>query len=250
MGHHQHRAALLLGQPLQQLHHLAAGAGIEGGGGLIGEQQLGLRREGPGNRHPLLLAAGEVVGELIEMVGQTHGPQPLARPVAAAAVTQAAEQVSPHLHVLLSAEAAQQVVALENHADAAAQTLARRPVGAMQLLAQHPQGALLHLAQGPHQGEQRGFATTGWAREQHHLSGLNAQVHLPQHLHLGGTPPEAVTQVLHLNGWFAHHGWTRGTAIRRFPPGRHPPGGAWPGRRSPYPSPGSCRTPARPAGDP
>ena len=41
VGHHQHPAALLTRQPLQQLDDLATRAAIEGRGGFIGQQQAG-----------------------------------------------------------------------------------------------------------------------------------------------------------------------------------------------------------------
>ena len=105
---------------MEQHHHIAARAAVEGGGGFIGQQQARVGRQGPGNRDPLLLATGEVVGQLVELVAQAHGPQPFARLVAPGPGTEAREQVGAHLHVLLGTQAAQQVVALENHADRAA----------------------------------------------------------------------------------------------------------------------------------
>ena len=167
---------------MQQHHHIAAGAAIEGGGGFIGQQQPRPGCQGPGNRHPLLLAAGEVVGQLVQLVAQAHGPQPFARLVAAGPVTEAAQQVGAHLHVLLGAEAAQQVVALENHADRAAQLLALPAARSRQLLAEHLHLAGLHLAQGPHQGEQGGFAATGGTGEQHHLAAGDREIHPFEHL--------------------------------------------------------------------
>src|SRR4028118_1114986 len=47
-----------------------AGAGVEVAGGLVGEDDVGAGQQRPGDRHPLLLAAGEL---------RRAAPQPLAR---------------------------------------------------------------------------------------------------------------------------------------------------------------------------
>jgi hypothetical protein len=64
----------------------------------------------------------------------------------------------------------------------------------VQLFAKHPHRSLLHLAQGSHQGEQGGFAAPGWAREQHHLTGSDGEIHRLQHLPLHGAGAIPVAQ--------------------------------------------------------
>ena len=44
------------------LEHLADELGVEGRGRLVEEHQLGVHRQGPGDGHALLLAAGELRG--------------------------------------------------------------------------------------------------------------------------------------------------------------------------------------------
>src|SRR5690625_3793709 len=48
--------------PLQVPHHRVGGRRVEGGHGFIGEHHLWLLGQRPGDRHPLLLAAGELRG--------------------------------------------------------------------------------------------------------------------------------------------------------------------------------------------
>src|SRR6266545_3160312 len=56
---HHHRHATLVVQAGEQPDHLLAGARVEVAGGLVGQQHRGLGDQRPGDRHPLLLAAGQ-----------------------------------------------------------------------------------------------------------------------------------------------------------------------------------------------
>ena len=47
----------------QQPQHRLAGLGVQRPGRLVGQQQAALADQRPGDRHPLLLAAGQLVGE-------------------------------------------------------------------------------------------------------------------------------------------------------------------------------------------
>jgi hypothetical protein len=58
---HQHRHAGLAPQLLQQVENLTAQADVQRGGGLVGQQQLGLAGQGHGDHGALALAARELV---------------------------------------------------------------------------------------------------------------------------------------------------------------------------------------------
>ena len=58
VGDHQDRLAALV-EAAEQLDHLVAALGVEGAGGLVGEQERRLVGEGPGDGEALALAAGE-----------------------------------------------------------------------------------------------------------------------------------------------------------------------------------------------
>ena len=68
------------------VEHLADQLGVEGGGDLVEQQQRRVGGQRPGQRGPLLLAAGEPVGVLVGLVGQAEparaarGPGPPPRP--------------------------------------------------------------------------------------------------------------------------------------------------------------------------
>ncbi len=66
VGDEQHRHAALLLQLLEQLQDLRLDGDIERGGGLVGDQQVGLVGERHGDHHPLTLAAGELIGVGVE----------------------------------------------------------------------------------------------------------------------------------------------------------------------------------------
>ena len=66
------RAAAGGGEVLHHLQHLTDQLGVQGRGRLVEEHELGVHRQGPGDRHPLLLAAGELGGVVVEAIPQPH----------------------------------------------------------------------------------------------------------------------------------------------------------------------------------
>ena len=71
VGHHHNGGAFLI-QFFQQVHHLLAVLGIEVTGGLIGEDQFRAGHDGTGDGDALLLAAGELLREVIGTVADGH----------------------------------------------------------------------------------------------------------------------------------------------------------------------------------
>src|SRR5690606_20377514 len=63
------RQLVLLGQLDEQPHDLARRLGVEAGRGLVDEQDVGVLQEGAGDADALALPAGELVGALVELVG-------------------------------------------------------------------------------------------------------------------------------------------------------------------------------------
>ena len=74
MGHHQHGGAQGV-DPLQQAHDLQGPGGVQIPRGLVGDDGAGVVQQGPGDGHPLLLAAGELRGQAAALVGQAHQVQ-------------------------------------------------------------------------------------------------------------------------------------------------------------------------------
>ena len=75
VGGHQRGDALGLHHPAQQRHHRQARLGVQLPGRLVGDQQPGRAGQGPGDRHPLLLAAGQLARPLLGVVGQADQVQ-------------------------------------------------------------------------------------------------------------------------------------------------------------------------------
>jgi len=59
VGDENHGVALAV-DVLEHGQHLTAGAGVQGSGGLVGQDDRRTAHQSPGNGHPLLLAAGEL----------------------------------------------------------------------------------------------------------------------------------------------------------------------------------------------
>ena len=94
------------------------------------------------------------------MILKTHGTQPLPGLISAPAVAESLKEISSHLHVLFGRETAEEVMALKNHADSAAQLLALTPPGSPELLSEHAYITLLDLSERTDQRQQSGLSTT------------------------------------------------------------------------------------------
>ena len=84
VGDDDQRDAAVRVERLQQVHHLGPADAVQVAGRLVGEDHLRVADQRPGDRHPLLLAAGELVGRVVEPVAHADRAQRLPRPAAAA----------------------------------------------------------------------------------------------------------------------------------------------------------------------
>ena len=81
VGDHDHGHAVGSQAP-HHVEHVPHQLGVEGRGGLVEEHELGRHGQGPGDGHPLLLAAGQLVGVRGHLVGQSHPLEELLAPAA------------------------------------------------------------------------------------------------------------------------------------------------------------------------
>ena len=76
---HQRRLPLVL-EPAEDPVDLVAGLRVELAGRLVGQDEDRVLDQGPGDRHPLLLAARQLVGPMVEPVAQADLAQAARRP--------------------------------------------------------------------------------------------------------------------------------------------------------------------------
>ena len=98
---------------LQHGQHLPAGVGVQRAGGLIRQNHRRISRQRPGDGHPLLLAAGELHGLVLQLVAQAHQLQCQLRPLMALRLGHPGVH-QRHLHVFLQIQLGQQVILLKN----------------------------------------------------------------------------------------------------------------------------------------
>src|SRR5262245_23342019 len=80
--------------------HLADELGVEGRGDLVEQQHLGLHGHRPGDAHALLLAAGQLDGKAVELVGEADPGEPALPRPASVVAGEPAHLPEPEHHVL------------------------------------------------------------------------------------------------------------------------------------------------------
>ena len=112
-----HDDEAVAGHVAQQVHDLHARLGVEGAGGLVGQQDFGVVDEGARDGDALHLAARHLRGLLVDMVFQADPFQGVEGPLAALGARDA-RQGQGQLDVRQDALVRDQVVGLEDEADA------------------------------------------------------------------------------------------------------------------------------------
>jgi hypothetical protein len=113
------RDAALSVQPLKNVHDLDAGARIEVAGGLVGKDDRRLVDERPRNGDALLLAARQLIREMVETVAKPDDLQRIHRaPMTLCSLHPGAAVVEQRqLHVIERGRAREQVEALKDESD-------------------------------------------------------------------------------------------------------------------------------------
>ena len=173
MGDHHHGHAAL-GQLLHDVEHLAHHLGVEGGGRLVKQHDIGVHAQGTGDGDTLFLTAGQLLGIGVGTVAQTHHVQQLAGGGLslllgnALGVHRCQGEILQHRHV------GEQVEVLEHHAHLlAVQVDVGVFVGDIVILKEDlAVGGLFQKVQRAQHG---GFARTGGAHNDHHFALLDLQ---------------------------------------------------------------------------
>ena len=170
---------------LEQLHDLHGGLAVQRAGGLVGQQDVRVVDEGPGDGHPLHLAAGHLVGLFVHLVAQPDLFQRFLRPAAALRPGHPCQR-QRQLHVGQHRLVGNEVVALEHEAHRV--VAVGIPVAVLVLLggAAVDDEVAAGVAIQPTDDVQRGgLAAAGWAEDGDELVLPKLQVDAPQGLHRG-----------------------------------------------------------------
>ena len=177
-AHHGHA---LIGQLHHHVQHLADHFWVERRGRFIEQHHDRVHRQRTRNRHPLLLTAGELTGELVLVGRQAHSVQHLHAARHRIVLAAAQHLDLRHRQVLGHAEVREQLEMLEHHAHARAQ-LGQVGLGVGQRHAVHHDVALLKRLQGIDGLDQGRFARTGRAANHHDLALFDLGGAVGQHL--------------------------------------------------------------------
>ena len=203
VGDDDHRDAEGTVQLLEQGQDGLGSGGVQGGGGLVTEEHLGVRGESPCDGHPLLLAAGELGGIGALPVLQAHDLQEFPGPGDGFLPGRAGE-LQREADVVQGAALHQQVEALKDHGDGLPGLAQLLGGEGGDLLPVHPDGALRGGLQQVHAADQRALSGTGEADDAVDLSLFNAQVDAIQRGDGGLALAEGLSQTPDLNDGLAH----------------------------------------------
>ena len=163
--------------------HLQSQAGVQIGKGFVQQEDIRPLDQRPCNGHPLLLAAGELPGQAVQLLPQ---PQVGDHLPDVALVHRAAVQLNGEDDVLIYAEHRHQIIGLEHEADLPP------PEDGQLLVLQGGQLPAVHRHRaggGPVQPaqhvQQGGLARPRRADDSHELAVLHAQLHPVQGFHQG-----------------------------------------------------------------
>src|SRR5438067_8004696 len=205
--HDQRRPALV--QLGEQLHHRLTVLRVEVPGRLVGEEDERIARDGAGDRHALLLAAGELAGHVACAVAHADAVEGVLD-----ALLAIGRRHSPvrerELDVLEDGQVADQVEALEDEADVAVADV--RAVGRRQVL--HRLGIEQVLTAGgrveqAEDGQQGCLPRPGGADDREPLVLAHRKVDVGEGVRLHFVGEEDLLDVLHLDQRFAHRSLTR-----------------------------------------
>ena len=196
MGGHDRGDSLAVRDAADQPHDLPRGLQVKLAGGLVGEQQPRVVRQGPRYRHPLLLAAGQLIRALPGVPGQAHQVQ---QRDGAALPGGRVQPGQPHrqAHVLRRGQHRQQPERLEDERDPLAQHPGH-PVRAHRrdLLAVHLHPAAGRPFQAADDAQQRGLPRTRPPAQRDKLAPGDRERHPAQRVHFGRAAAVAAGHLL------------------------------------------------------
>ncbi len=192
VGDQQHGHALLR-QALDHAQHLANQFRVEGRGDFVEQHQAGVHRDCTSNRHTLLLAAGQLPGEVVAPLQQADTVEPFFGQGHGFVLAHFLHLEQAQSDVLQRRQVRKQVELLERHAGHRA-VLGNHPLRVTHTLAGDfavtdrlaIQGdlAALEFFEQVDATQQRGLARAAGADQGHHVAALHGQVDAFEHFHL------------------------------------------------------------------
>ena len=185
------------GELLHDVEHVADHLGVERRGRFVEQHHLGVHAQRAGDRHALLLAAGQPRRVLVGLVGETDPLQQLHRVLLHLRLRRELGAPGSRHHVLEHGHVREQVELLEAHADVLAQVadllvLAPRAVPTAELDPGHLDRALRGVLDEVHTAQHRRLAGAGPAEDDDDLAAAYLHVHALDDLQV----PEGLVQVV------------------------------------------------------
>ena len=166
---------------LNQTQDVSCGLGVQGGGGFVAQQDLGVGGQGPGNGDALLLAAGQLRRIGLFLVGQVHDLQQL--PCSRHGfLFRRADELQGERDIVQAGALHEQVKMLEDHTDGfpgVPQLLFRQ---LHQILAVNGDGTFRGALQQVHAPNQGGLAGAGQADDAENLAFVDGKVDVIQRM--------------------------------------------------------------------
>ncbi len=196
------RGALRLDGLKEQVRDLAAGAGVEVAGRLVGDEDGRFDGKRARDRDPLLLAAGKLRGVVRKTAAKADPLKHRTRPVERIA---AAGKLQRHGHILQCIHGLHQMEGLEYEADLASAE-AREPVlpDAGIVEAGDGDAAAVDPLKACDHHEQSGFPRTGRPDEADALAVRHGEVHAMEDMHAGNAGPKRQVHLVQQDGRFIH----------------------------------------------
>ena len=158
--------------------HFADKLGVEGGGRLVEEHDLGVHGKGAGNGDALLLPAGKLGGVERGTLGEAHAAEFGQGAVAGFGLVAAHDLAQGDGDVLLGGEVIEQVEVLKDHADLLPQGAQFPCVAGVDLLPLKPNVAGVRGQEVVEALEERAFAGTGRADDHFHVAFVHIEGHV------------------------------------------------------------------------
>ncbi len=175
--HHDNGVAVLLIDFLNELQNLLAGFVIQCAGRFVAQQKVRVLNNGTADRHPLLLAAGELIRKLVSVIPESQGVQQLIN------IQRTLREVRSHLNVLLHVQVGDQVVHLKNIPQVSAPVHRQCLfIHILHTVSVDADRSAVRTVNSADNVQQRGFAGPGRPQKNTEFSLLHIKGKPPQHL--------------------------------------------------------------------